>query len=151
MQLISADSTNAEPRRPVIIVHSLGQAIAALAAAARAGRPLALVSAPDGGGYVGPGWFEALVVVAHEAVPDARFSALLDCGDNVGAALAAIRAEIEYVVFTGPRDVADRLAGLARQHGVRFETERSAAALDLGRDFFASQEEVERRCGEFLK
>ena len=135
----------------VIIIHSLAQAIAALTAAARAGRPVALASAPNAGSYVGPGWFGALVVAAREAVPGARFSALLDCGDDVGAALAAIRSEIEGVVFTGRADVARRLADIAAQHGVRFETDRCATALDLGEDFFASGDSVKQRCAEFLR
>src|SRR5437868_6378537 len=62
--------------RVVIIVHSLGQAIAALTAAAQVGRPVVLASAPDAGGYTGPGWFGGLISAAREAVPDARFSAL---------------------------------------------------------------------------
>jgi acyl-CoA reductase-like NAD-dependent aldehyde dehydrogenase len=99
---------------------------------------------------VGPGWFKALVAAAREAVPDARCSSLLDCGDSVGAALAAIRAEVEGVIFTGRPDVARRLADIARQHSVRFETERPAPALDFAEDFFASQEDLERRCAEFL-
>jgi acyl-CoA reductase-like NAD-dependent aldehyde dehydrogenase len=136
---------------PVIIIHSLAQAIAALNVAARAGRAIVLTSAPDAGGYVGPGWFGALIAAAREAVPEARFSALLDCGGNVGAALAAIRSEIEGVVFIGRSDVAGRLADIARQHGVRFETDRWATALDLGEDFFASGDSVERRCAEFLR
>jgi len=136
---------------PVIIIHSLAQAIAALNVAARAGRAIVLASAPDAGGYVGPGWFGALIAAAREAVPGARFSALLDCGDNVGAALAAIRLEIEGVVFIGRADVAGRLGDIARQHGVRFETDRWATALDLGEDFFASGDSVERRCAEFLR
>ncbi len=111
---------------------------------------MVLVSAPDAGGYVGPGWFKALVAAARRAVPDIRCSATLDCGDNVGAALAAIRAEVEGVIFTGRPDVARRLADIARQHGVRFETKRPAAALDLAEDFFASQEDLVRRCAEFL-
>ena len=100
---------------------------------------------------MGPGWFGALIAAAREAVPGARFSALLDCGDNVGAALAAIRLEIEGVVFIGRADVAGRLADIARQHGVRLETDRWATALDLGEDFFASGDSVERRCAEFLR
>lgn len=136
---------------PVIIIHSLAQAIAALNVAARAGRAIVLTSAPDAGGYVGPGWFGALIAAAREAVPEARFSALLDCGGNVGAALAAIRSEIEGVVFIGRADVAGRLADIARQHGVRFETDRWATVLDLGEDFFASGDRVERRCAEFLR
>jgi len=109
-----------------------------------------LASAPGVGSYVGPGWFGALIVTAREAVPEARFSALLDCGDDVGAALAAIRSEIEGVVFTGRADVARRLADIARQHGVNFVTDRPEAALDLGEDFFASPEILERRCLEIL-
>ena len=135
---------------PVIIIHSLIQAIAALRAAASAKRAIVLASASGAGGYVGPGWFGALVTAARQAVPEARFSALLDCGDSVGAALAAIRAEVEGVIFTGRADVAVRLSDIAQQHGVRFETERPTVALDLIDDFFASREDIERRCGEFL-
>jgi hypothetical protein len=135
---------------PVIAFHSLAQAVAALTAAARAGRPVVLASAADAGGYVGPGWFAALIVAAREAVPEARFSAVLDCGDNVGAALAAIRSEVEAVVFTGRTDVACRLADIAEQHGVRLDTSRSAIALDLGEGFFASPDVLERRCAELL-
>jgi len=118
--------------------------------AVRAGRPVVLASPPDAGGYVGPGWFKGLVAAAREAVPEARFSALLDCGDSVGAALAAIRAGSEGIVFTGRPDVARRLADIAGQHRVHFETDRPAPALDLTDDFFASQESLEQRCAEFL-
>jgi hypothetical protein len=134
----------------VIVVHSLGQVMAAVTVAARADQSITLASAPDAGGYVGPGWFEALIAAAREAVPEVCFSALLDCGDNVGAALAAIRAEFEGVIFTGRTDVARRLADIAAQHGVCFETNRPQEVLDLGPDFFASEENLQRRCAEFL-
>jgi len=149
---ISAGSTDtgASPAAPVIVVHSLAQATAALTAAAKAGRPVVLVSAPGAGSYAGPGWFGAMVEAAREAVPDARFSALLDCGADVGAALAAIRSEIERVVFSGRTDVARRLAGIAEQHGVRLVTDRPAATFDLGDDFFASPEVLEQRCADLL-
>lgn len=135
----------------VVVVHSLAHAIAALNAAARVGRPVILASAPDAGGYAGPGWFKALAGAAGEAVPEARFAVLLDCGDNAAAALAAIRSEVEAVVFTGRADVAWRLADIARQHGVRLETARPAMVLDLAEEFFVAPEIVERRCAEFLR
>jgi hypothetical protein len=144
------EAISGRPAEPVIIIHSLAQAIAALRAALKAGRPAVLASAPGAGSYVGPGWFGALGAAAREAVPDARFSTLLDCSDDVGAALAAIRSEIEGVVFTGRADVARRLADMARQHGVQFATDRPAAALDLGDDFFAASEILERRCADLL-
>jgi hypothetical protein len=90
------------------------------------------------------------VDTARKAVPEARFSALLDCGASAGAALAAIRSEVESIIFTGRPDVARRLADIALQYGVQFETERPAAVLDLETDFFASRESLERRCAEFL-
>jgi hypothetical protein len=64
--------------------------------------------------------------------------------------LAAIRAGIEVVIFTGRPDVALRLTDIARQHGVHLYTQRPEATLDLGTDFFASQETLEQRCAEFL-
>ncbi len=124
--------------------------IGAIKAGARAGRPIILVSAPEAGVYAGPGWFKALLEAAREAVPDARFSAILDCGDQAGAALAAIRAQVESVIFTGREDVARRLADIAHQNKVRLETTRPAAVFDLGADFFASAENVEQRCADIL-
>ena len=135
---------------PVIVVHSLAHATAALKAAADAGRAVVITSPPGAGSYVGPGWFREVVVAAGETVSGACFSALLDCADDVGAALAAIRSEVEGVVFTGRADVARRLADIARQHGVRFLTDRPVAALDCGDDFFAAPEIIEQRCADLL-
>jgi hypothetical protein len=148
--VIASEAKQSRDEASVFVIHSLPQAIAALTAAARAGRPVVLASAPDAGGYAGPGWFGELVAAAREVVPGALCSSLLDCGDNVGAALAAIRAEVEGVIFTGRPDAAGRLADIARQHNVRFETERPVAVLDLVEVFFASPEEIERTCAEFL-
>jgi hypothetical protein len=134
----------------VIVVHSLTQAIAALTAAARADRPVVLASGPGAASYVGPGWFGAMVAAAREAVTEARFSTLLDCGDDVGAALAALRSQVEGIVFTGRADVACRLADIARQHGVGLVTDRPAVAIDLGDEFFAPLEVLEQRCAAHL-
>ncbi|MBV8735872.1 MAG: hypothetical protein JO007_01175 [Alphaproteobacteria bacterium] len=122
----------------------------ALKAAACSARSVILVSAADAGIYAGPGWFGALVEAAREAVPEARFSSLLDCGDRPGAALAAIRTRVEGVIFAGRDDVADRLADIARRHGVGFVTARPAGGLDLGDEFFATEAESRQFCADFL-
>jgi acyl-CoA reductase-like NAD-dependent aldehyde dehydrogenase len=109
-----------------------------------------LVSPPGAGSYVGPGWFREIVAAAREAVPEASFSSWLDCGDDRGAVLAALRSEVEGAVFTGRTDVARRLADIASQHGVRFVTERPVPDLDLGDDLFASPETLEQRCADLL-
>src|SRR5437764_428071 len=110
---------------PVIIIHSLGHAVAALSAAAEAGRPVVLASPPDAGIYAGPGWFREVVRAARGAVPAARFTAILDCGEDAGAAMAAVRAGVDAIVFTGRADVAARLGDIAAQAGTRLLTARS--------------------------
>jgi len=90
------------------------------------------------------------MAAARDAVPAAQSTALLDCGDDAGAAQAAIRAGVEGVIFTGRADVAERLADIAAQRGIRLLTERPAAALDLSSEFFASPEALRQRCAEFL-
>ena len=137
-------------RAPVFIVHSLAQAVAAARAAGEAGLSIVLVSAADAGIYAGPGWFRALVEATRTAVPEARFEARLDCGDDAGAALGAIRSGIESIVFTGRADVAARLAAIAEQQGGRLLTERPAPALDLEAEFFADPARLRHRCAEIL-
>ncbi len=135
---------------PVVIVHSLAQAVAALTAAAAAGRRVVLASAPDAGIYGGPGWWRELIAAAREAVPTAQCAALLDCGDDAGAAQGAIRAGIEGLIFTGRADVARRLSDIAAQRGVRLLTVPAEPALDLADDFFAGPDALRRRVADVL-
>ena len=135
---------------PILVIHSLAHAVAALNAAADAGQPIVLASPPDAGIYAGPGWFREVMRAARQAVPEARFTALLDCAGDAGAAMAAIRAGVEAIVFIGPAEVAARLADIAAQAGVRLLTQRPAALLDLGPNFFADNESLRRRCVDAL-
>jgi hypothetical protein len=146
--MIAADGNAAGA--PVIVVHSLAQAVAALSAAAECGRRIAIASAPDAGISAGPGWFKALIEAAREAAPAARATWLLDCGDDAGAAQGAIRAGIEGIVFTGRVDVAARLADIAGQRGAMLLTARPEPALDLGALFFAGEDALRRRCADIL-
>jgi hypothetical protein len=62
-------------------------------------------------------------------VPTARFSSVLDCGDDPGAAMAAIRAGAEAIVFTGRADVAERLSAIAQAANCRVLTRRPHVTL----------------------
>jgi hypothetical protein len=144
------DALSGTAAPPVFTIHSLVHAIAALTAAAEAARSVVFLSAPDAGIYAGPGWFKALIDGARGAVPAALSSAILDCGDDAGAAQGAIRAGIEGVVFIGRTDVAERLTAIAEQRGARLLTTRPATQLDLGSWFFADGETLRRICADRL-
>ena len=135
---------------PVFVVHSLAHAVAALTAAAGAGCPIRLLSAPGAALYAGPGWWRALVEAARAAAPTGCCITILDCADNAGAAQGAIRGGVEAIVFTGRADVAARLVDIAGQRGIEMVTERPAAVLDLAELFFAGPDQLLRRCREVL-
>ena len=121
--------------RPIVI-HGLGDARAALAAAADLGVPVTLQSAPDAGAYAGVGWFERVVAAAREAHPDVAVDAILDCGDAPGAVLEAVRWLKEpgrgelRLCFTGDAATAARLAEIAQAAGLELVHER-LPGLDL--------------------
>lgn len=114
-------------RPPAIVIHSLAEADAALAAAEAAGRAVTLISAPGAAGYAGPGFFAALIETAAERHPGARFEAVLDCATAAGDALGALRRGLKLICFVGDREVADKLAEIAASLDAAIVTDRPAA------------------------
>jgi hypothetical protein len=90
-----------------------------------------LASADNAGCALGPAWFKALVELAAAECPAARFSAVLDCGDEAGTVLAALRHGITRVRFSGPDAAAVRLADIASQYGAVLECHAVGDRLDL--------------------
>ncbi|MDD9875890.1 MAG: hypothetical protein OXR84_00440 [Magnetovibrio sp.] len=120
---------------PTVIVHDLAHADAALAAADAAGVALVIRSAPGAAAVLGPGVFNAIAEEARQRHPSARVTAVLDCGDEAGAALAAIRRGCERIAVDLPAAVRAKIDDLAAQAGVATEGPQAARALDLaGRD-----------------
>ena len=111
--------------RPVR-VHGADEARAALTAAAALGRPVVLAGPPGGGAL----WFLAMVEAARGEAPQAACVALCDCGDRAGEAQGALAAGARHVLFTGPPDVAARLAAIAAGVGAVVLT-ALPPALDL--------------------
>jgi hypothetical protein len=110
-----------------IIVYSLDQARAAVAAAS--GRPLILLSARGMAGFMGPLWFKALTDEA--AAGHANVTAALDCADEPGTVLAALRCGFRLARFTGAEETRARLDDIARQTGARVEGALTEETLDL--------------------
>jgi hypothetical protein len=117
--------------RPRIIVHSLEHADAALAAAAALAIPVTLASAAGAGGYAGPLWFKALIAEAQRDHPAADVVGLLDCADEPGTVLGALRAGIKHIRFTGDDAMRQRLGEIAAQLDAIIEGGEAPPALDL--------------------
>lgn len=111
--------------RPVR-VHGVAEARAALTAAAALGVPVALVGPPGGGAL----WFARMVEAARAAVPGVDAAAVLDCTERAGDAQGALAAGVRHVLFSGPPEVAARLADIAARSGAVM-LPSLAPALDL--------------------
>ena len=127
-----------------IIVHSFAEARAAVAVAAELGVPVTLASAPEAAGYLGTLWFRELVRMAGEERPEARVDAILDCGDQPGHVLSALRQGLKRVRFTGTKTIAATLGDLASQYDAEIVT-GALRAYDL-----ADQAEPEAACRHWL-
>jgi len=123
-----------------VIVHDLEQARAALEAARALGVAIELRSAPDATAYAGVGYLKALGELAGQ---DLR----IDCGDDAGLVMAALRTGCRRLAFSGPADLALRLADMAAQLGADFRHETTPPhGLDLVPDADAG-----RACREWLQ
>jgi hypothetical protein len=128
-----------------IIVHSLAQASAAVDAAAALAVPLTLMSAPAAGCYAGPAWFKALVDHAAARHPDVAVAAIIDCADEPGAVLAALRTGFKRVRYTGDTTALDRLRSMAEAYDAAIETGAPATTLDL-----LDRPDAVRLCRDYL-
>lgn len=122
--------TSKTPSGPAVVVHSLDNARQALEAAAELDKPITLVSAPGAAGYAGAAWFRKVVALAAAERPGASYRAVLDCADQPGLVLAALRQGISVVRFTGKRAVVTKLSAIADGYGAEIVTGR-LEALDL--------------------
>lgn len=89
------------------------------------------MSAAGAGAYAGAPWFAGIVALAAAEAPGCEISSVLDCGDQPGTVLAALRAGIRRVRFTGAEETAIRLAEIAAHTGATIEGPAETPALDL--------------------
>lgn len=127
--------------RREIVIHSLDHARAALAAAAACGRPVTLASAPSAALQAGPGWFKAVIEEASEAYPQVAVTAILDCGDQSGAVMAALRLGLKDLRFHGAAELRPKLEGMGAVLALPADT-----VLDL-----RAVAEPQAACAAFLR
>jgi len=132
-------------RHAVIIVHTAVQATAALRAAAICQKAAVLQSAPDAIHYAGSLYLLHVFKQACDAVPDARATCILDCGDAAALAISAIMDGHRAVRLNAAPLSQAKLADIARQQGVALYS-GYPPSLDLKR-----QHDPEAACARWLE
>ena len=117
---------------PAVVVYGLGDAVAALSAAAALDRPIRLITPLSFSASLGPRVARAMIDAARAAVPQARRTWIIDCGDDAGLAMAALRAGARLIRVNLRADVRVRVADIARQQSARLADDGDdQPALDL--------------------
>lgn len=101
--------------RPVRI-NSMEDAETVIGAAKACAKPAWIVSAENGGAYAGGGWLKALWDQLREDFPGTEIRATLDCGDESGRVLAALRAGVKDILFTGDAETLNKLRDIAAEY-----------------------------------
>jgi len=124
---------------PQVVVHHRAQAEAALAVAAEVGCAVWLRSAPDAAAYAGVGYLKALGdALGHEIV--------IDCGDDAGLVMAALRTGCRRLAFSGPAALSERLADMAAQQGAMYRYEEPRRDVLL----LSPEDDARSRCRVWL-
>lgn len=113
-----------------IVIHSSAQAETALAAAAEAGCAVTLVSPPRAAAYLGAAVFREMMAAALGEHPNVNAKTVLDCGEDAGHALNALRQGLKSIRIDLSGEVRRRIADIARQYGAELDNGNDPA-LDL--------------------
>lgn len=116
---------------PRIVIHSLAHARAALAAAAECGKAVTLASASGAAAYLGAAVFREMVAEAARAFPGVAVTAVLDCGEDAGLALNALRHGLKAIRLQAGPEATAAVADIAAQLGAELEFGEAPPALDL--------------------
>jgi hypothetical protein len=125
----------ADPDRPsrAVVIHNQAHALAALAAlpgGRRAPWRLILLSAPGAAGFLGPGWWAALVANLQPRMDAVGACDLLDCGASAGRAMEALRIGLRGLILSPECPQFGAVLARAAPLAARLEPERPDA-LDL--------------------
>lgn len=128
---------------PAVVIHGLADARLAIDAARIAGGAVTLLSAPGAAGFAGCGWWRAMVEAARAGAPEAEMPDVLDCLDQTGRAIEALRHGLRRLILLPGAPARDDAAARAATLGAVLLDARPPA-LDL------AQPGAARRLGTWL-
>jgi hypothetical protein len=114
-----------------IVVHEIGHALAALSAARAHNRPLIILSSTGAVRSAGAGWWRELVAQSRESMPEQDAEWILDCGDEPGMALAALREGVGTIALNASEPIWSRVAQIAARCDASVLKVDRTGALDL--------------------
>jgi hypothetical protein len=107
---------------PAIIIQGIGDLRAALEAASSLNRALTVLSIPGAASSAGAPWFHALIRAGSAEFAQVPLTAILDCADQPGHALAALRTGCRDLLLLESVPAWPRVRAIAEAAGARLHT-----------------------------
>lgn len=111
-----------------ITIHGVDHARVACQAAFRTSMKdditLELWSEKNGASSLGPAWFGEIINIVQKEFPDLVIVGVLDCGDAVGSALAALRQGITCIYISERPAVVSKIRAIAKYTRAEVRTKR---------------------------
>jgi len=103
---------------PYVVVHNTGHVRDCVAMSQKLGRPVTLISPPGAVASMGPEVYRQMIASAISGPLPEGITAVIDCGDTPGQALAALRAGCLAIRLDADSDVLAKLRDMAGSDGV---------------------------------
>ena len=104
--------------QPVFIVHNLKHALCVAQASMQTQISALLFSPRGAANSLGPEVFSSVIKAANEHYPDAKLIGVLDCADNAGSALGAIRRGAPHISVQLEAPAYEKIIDIATQSNV---------------------------------
>ena len=106
------------------VEHARAACQAALTTSVKENIKLELWSAKNGASSLGPAWFGEIVNIVQKEFPDLAIVGVLDCGDAVGSALAALRQGNLCIYISERPAVVSKIRAIAKYTRAEVRTKR---------------------------
>jgi hypothetical protein len=107
---------------PAIIIHGIEDLHAALKAATSLDLDLTVLSIPGAASSAGVPWFHALIQTGAAEFPQVKLTAVLDCADQPGHALTALRTGCRDLLLLDSCPAWPRVRAIAEASGARLHS-----------------------------
>jgi hypothetical protein len=112
------------------IIHNLEHTLCVAKASQDLKLKALLFSAPGLATTLGPEAFAAIIDEAERSYPGSRIAGVLDCADEPGTAIGALRRGTAGIFVNLPQEMLGKIEDIARQTGAKL-IPKSETALDL--------------------
>jgi len=113
-----------------LIIHNASDALCAAQASDKAQFPIELFSARGAAKSLGPEVFIGIIEAAKRAYPCAHITGILDCGQDAGTAMTALRRGAKEISVDLPLATREKIEDIATRSSARIR-EYPKQALDL--------------------